>query len=325
MRRRALLPALAGLPLIAKAHHAKAQPAWVPDHPIRLLVGFAAGGSTDTTGRVVAQALSTAFNQSVVVENRTGAGGNIASEYVAHSAPDGYTLVMGSMGTHATNQALYSNMGFHVGRDFAPLSLVARSANLLVAHPDFPARSVRDVIAMAKARPGEVTCGTAGAGSSQHLSMAVFEHLAGIRFNQVAYRGGAPAMLDLIGGRVSLVFAPVVESIQQVRAGQARALGITKAQRSPELPQVPPIREQLPGYEFTSWLGVFAPAGTPDNVVASLSNVIATAMRTPEMQARMAQLGYDAVGSTAEEFATFQAAEITRTAELVRLSGAKVE
>lgn len=330
MQRRVLLSALASLPVTGRAQaqsrvQDKAPAAWVPDRPIRLLVGFAAGGSTDTTGRVVAQALGIAFNQSVVVENRVGAAGNIASEYVARSAPDGYTLVMGSMGTHATNQALYRNMSFHVERDFTAISLVVRSSNLLVVHPDFPARSVREVIALAKAKPGEVTCGTAGAGSSQHFAMALFEHQAGIRFNQVAYRGGAPAMLDLVGGRVNLVFAPVVESIQQVRAGQVVALGISKAQRSPELPDVPSIGEQLPGFEFASWLGVFAPAGTPAPIVARLSQTIATAMKAPEMRLRMTQLGYDAVGSTAAEFAAFQTAELPRTAELVRLSGAAVE
>jgi tripartite-type tricarboxylate transporter receptor subunit TctC len=178
MRRRTLLPALClpclpwgtGLTFIPRA---TAQPAWAPDRPIRILVGFAAGGSTDTTARVVAQALGAALNQSVVVENRAGAGGNIASEYVAHSPPDGYTLVMGSMGTHATNQALYRNLSFHVARDFAPVSLVALSSSLLVVHPAFAPRSVTELIALAKAKPGEVTCGTAGAGSSPWRSSRI--------------------------------------------------------------------------------------------------------------------------------------------------------
>jgi tripartite-type tricarboxylate transporter receptor subunit TctC len=323
MLRRSLLAGLA-LPALVPAP-ALAQAAWRPERPIRMLVGFAAGGSTDTTARVVAQALTEAFGQQVVVENRTGAAGNIASEAAARATPDGYTLVTGSMGTHATNQALYRTMSFHVARDFAPVSLVCTSSNLLVVHPDFPPRTVAELIARCQAEPGVVTCGTAGAGSSQHFAMALFEHQAKVRFNQISYRGGAPAMVDLVGGRVNCVFSPVVECIQQVKAGQCRALGISKATRSAELPEVPSIGETVPGYDFSSWLGVFAPAGTPAPVVAALSRAIAEAMKTPAMRARMTQLGYDAVGSTPEEFAAFQQRELVRTAELVRLSGASVE
>jgi tripartite-type tricarboxylate transporter receptor subunit TctC len=308
---------------------ARAQPistgGWSPDRPVRLLVGFAPGGSTDTTARVVAQAITPGLGQSVLVENRTGAGGNVASEYVARSAPDGYTLVMGSLGTHATNQALYRNLPFHVVRDFAPVSLVALSSGLLVVHPSVPVRSVTELIARARANPGGLSCGTGGSGSSQHFAAALFEHQAGVRFTQVSYRGGAPAMADLLSGRIDLIFAPVVEAIQQVRSGQLRPLGITRRERSAQLPEVPAIGEELPGYVFTSWLGLFAPAGTPAPVVARLSREVALAARTPQMRERMEQLGYEPVGSTPEEFATFQAAELPRVAELVRLSGATVE
>jgi tripartite-type tricarboxylate transporter receptor subunit TctC len=318
----ALLAPWAGLPLQPRAARAQA---WNPDRPIRMLVGFAAGGSTDTTARIVAQAITPALGQSVLVENRTGAGGNVASEAAARAAPDGYTLIMASMGTHAVNQSLYRNLPFHVAKDFAPVSLVALSHSLLVVHPSLPVRSVTELVALARAKPGGLNAGTGGSGSSQHFSLALFEHQAGVRFTQVHYRGGAPAMADLVSGRVDLVFAPVVESIQQVRAGQVRPLGITRKERSPQLPDVPAITEEVPGYVFTSWLGVFAPAGTPAPVLARLSEAIQTAMRVPAMQDRMAELGYDAVGSTAEEFASFQQAEITRTAELVRISGAMVE
>ncbi|MCB4824162.1 Bug family tripartite tricarboxylate transporter substrate binding protein [Roseicella aerolata] len=326
MHRRTLLPGLfapwAGLSLLPIAAHAQG---WAPDRPVRMLVGFAAGGSTDTTARIVAQAITPALGQSVLVENRTGAGGNVASEVAARSAPDGYTLVMGSMGTHAVNQALFRTLPFHVAKDFAPVSLVALSHNLLVVHPALPAQSVTELVALAKARPGGLNAGTGGSGSSQHFAAALFEHQAGVRFTQVHYRGGAPAMADLVSGRVDLVFAPMVESIQQVRAGQVRALGISRAERSPYLPEVPTISEQVPGYVFRSWLGVFAPAGTPPAVVARLSQEIQAAMRVPAMRERMAELGYDAVGSTPEEFASFQQVEIARTAELVRISGATVE
>lgn len=331
MQRRTLLPALGvlpwtclplGLPLLPRAARAEA---WTPDRPIRLLVGAAAGGSTDTTARIVAQAITPALGQSVVVENRSGAGGNVASEAVARSAPDGATLVMASMGTHAVNQSLYRTLPFHVARDFSAVSLVVLSHALLVVHPSLPVRSVTELVALAKARPGGLNAGTGGSGSSQHFALALFEHRTGLRFTQVHYRGGAPAMADLVSGRVDLVFAPVVESIQQVRAGQVRALGITRKDRSTFLPEVPAIGEEVPGFSFTSWLGVFAPAGTPAPVVARLSETIQAAIRVPAIRQRMAELGYDAVGSTAEEFAAFQRAEIERTAELVRLSGAAVE
>ena len=322
MHRRTLLPALAALPLLPRAAHSQS---WTPDRPIRMLVGFAAGGSTDTTARIVAQAITPALGQSVLVENRTGAGGNVATEAAARAAPDGYTLVMASMGTHAVNQSLYRTLPFHVARDFAAVSLVALSHSLLVVRPDLPVRSVAELIALAQAKPGGLNAGTGGLGSSQHFAAVLFEHATGIRFTQVHYRGGAPAMSDLVSGRVDLIFAPVVESIQQVRAGQVRALGITRRDRAPNLPEVPTIREAVPGFVFTSWLGVFAPAGTPAPVVARLSAEIQAAMRVPAMHDRMADLGYDAVGSTAEEFATFQQAEIARTAELVRISGATVE
>jgi tripartite-type tricarboxylate transporter receptor subunit TctC len=323
MKRRAILPLLAAAPFLPSALRAAED--WTPDRPIRLLVGFAPGGSTDTTARVVAQAITPGLGQSVLVENRTGAGGNVASEHVARSAPDGYSLVMGSMGTHAVNQALYRNLPFHVARDFAPVSLVALSSALLVVHPSLPVRSVTELIARARAQPGGLNCGTGGSGTSQHFAAALFEHQAGVRFTQVSYRGGAPAMADLVSGRLDLVFAPVVESIGQVRAGQVRALGITRRERAPQLPEVPAIAEELPGYVFTSWLGVFAPAGTPGPAVARLSREIAAAMRVPAVRERMQGLGYEPVGSTAEEFASFQAAELPRVAELVRLSGATAE
>ncbi|UPY35734.1 tripartite tricarboxylate transporter substrate binding protein [Sediminicoccus sp. KRV36] len=304
---------------------ARAQPAWAPDRPIRLLVGFAPGGSTDITARIVAQGISGGLGQSVLVENRTGAAGNLANEHVARSTPDGYSLVMGSMGTHATNQALYRSLSFHVVRDFAPVSLVALSACLLVVRADLPVQSVAELIARAKSAPGSLNCGIAGAGSSQHFAAALFEHQAGIRFTQVAYRGGAPAMADLVSGRLDVMFTPVVEAVEQVRSGQVRALGITRQGRSAQLPEVPAVGEALPGYVFNSWLGVFAPAGTPAPVVLRLSREISTALATPAVRGRMEQLGYEVVGSTPEEFAAFQAAELPRVTELVRISGASVE
>lgn len=322
LTRRSLAPLLAAFP---SALAAQSAPVWNPDRPIRFLVGFAAGGSTDTTARVVAQAITAGMGQPVLVENRTGAAGNIASEYVARSAPDGHTLVVGSMGTHATNAALYRNMSFDVVRDFAPISLVALSSSLVALHPAQPFRRISELIAFARANPGKLNCGIAGAGSSQHFAAATFEHAANVRFTQVSFRGGAPAMAELASGRIDVVFSPVVEAIELVRGGQVRALAITRAQRSPQLPDLPTVAEDLPGYTFASWLGVFAPAGTPAPIVERFSREIAAAMRRPEVRARMEMLGYEAVGSTAEEFATFQRAELPRVTEMVRISGAVVE
>ncbi|MES2710249.1 MAG: tripartite tricarboxylate transporter substrate binding protein [Pseudomonadota bacterium] len=322
LTRRSLAPILAAFPTALAAQSA---PTWNPDRPIRMLVGFAAGGSTDTTARVVAQAITPGMGQQVLVENRTGAAGNIASEHVARSAPDGYTLVMASMGTHATNAALYRNMSFDVVRDFAAVSLVAMSSNLIALHPSQPFRRVSELIAYARANPGKLNCGIAGAGSSQHFAAAMFEHAAGVRFTQVSFRGGAPAMSELASGRIDLVFSPVVEAVELVRGGQVRALAITRAQRAAQMPDLPTVSEDLPGYTFSSWLGVFAPAATPAPVILRLSREIAAAMRRPEVRARMESLGYEPVGSTPEEFAAFQRAEMPRVAEMVRISGATVE
>jgi tripartite-type tricarboxylate transporter receptor subunit TctC len=327
MRRRVALPALAGLCLLprdVRAQEARRQP-WAPDHPIRLVVGFAAGGSTDTAARILAQAITPGLGQSVLVENRTGAVGNVASEAVARSSPDGYTLVMASMGTHAVNQALYKSLPFHVARDFAPVSLMVYSTTVVVVHPSVPVNSMPELIALAKARPGGLNCGTGGSGSSQHFAAAQFENAAKVKFTLVHYRGGAPANADLVSGRVDVVFSPIIEAIQQIRAGQMRAVGVTSPERSALMPEVPAIAETVPGFVFRSWLGVLAPAGTPAPVIGRLSAEIQAAMRVPAMKERVAGLGYEAVGSTPEEFAEFQAREIARTAELVKISGATVD
>lgn len=327
MQRRRLLPLLAAAPFAPALGRAQPAPAgaWSPDRPIRFIVGFAPGGSTDTTARVVAQGITAGLGQPVVVENRTGAAGNIATEHVARSTPNGYTLVVASMGSHATNAALYRNLTFDVVRDFTPVSLIALSACLLVVHPSLPVRNVEELIARAKANPGGLNCGIAGPGSSQHFAAALFEHRAGVRFTQPSYRGGAPAMADLVSGRLDLMFTPVVETIQQVRSGQVRALGTTRRDRSAQLPDIPAIAEALPGYAFNSWLGLFAPAGTPAPAVDRIAREVAAALRTPQTRDRMEQLGYEPVGSTPEEFATFFKGELPRVAELVRISGASVD
>ena len=322
IRRRGLLAALPLLPAAASAQTAAT--GWNPDKPIRMLVGFSAGGSTDTTARIIAQAISPGLGQQVVVENRTGAGGNVASEAAARSAPDGYTLVMGSMGTHTANQALYKDLPFHVVNDFAAVSLVALSYALLVVHPSVPVKTVAELIAYAKANPGKLNAGTGGGGTSQHFAASVFEHVAGVKFTMVHYRGGAPAAQDLVAGRVDLIFAPTVEVLAMVRAEKLRAIATSRPKPLDVLPEVPTIVAALPGYEFRSWLGVFAPAGTPAPVLGRLSREIAAAVARPEVAEKLAALGYEPVGSTAEEFAAFQRAELPKMVEMVRISGATV-
>ena len=323
MKRRDLLAGLAALPLLPRT--AGTQTAdWTPDRPIRLLVGFAAGGSTDITGRLMALTMAN-IGQPVVVENRVGAAGNLATEHVARSAPDGHTLIVASMGSQAVNAALYRNLPFDPVRDFVAVSLFVKSSNLLVVHPSVQARNVAELVAFARANPGRLNVGIAGAGSSQHFAAALFEHQANVRFTHIIYRGGAPAMTDLVAGRVDVIFSPVVETLQQVRAGQVRALGISREQRSPEFPDIPAIAESVPGYSFGSWLGLFAPAGTPPAAVQRISREVTAGLRNPQIRERVQQLGYEPVGSTPEEFTAFFAAEMPRVAELVRLSGARVE
>ena len=322
MNRRTLL---AGIAAFAASRPAIAQGQWNPDRPIRLVVPFAPGGSTDVTARLVAEAIAPRLGQPVIIENRPGAGGNIGSEAVARAAPDGHTLVMGTSSTHATNPALYRNLPYQPLRDFAPVGQVAFIPNLLVVNLEVPARDLPSLIALAKARPGTLNFGNAGSGTSQHLSAAMIASRAGIEVTHVAYRGGAPAVTDLLGGKIQAMAAPLVEVIAHVQANRLRAIGVTTARRSSLLPEVPTIAETIPGFEVALWNGILAPAGTPAAAVQRISAAIAEAMRTDDMRAKLAQQGSEPVGSTPEQFAAFIAAEIPKWAELVRISGATVE
>jgi tripartite-type tricarboxylate transporter receptor subunit TctC len=302
---------------------AQAQARWTPDKPVRLVVPFAAGGSTDVSARLVGQALGERLGQLVVVDNRAGAGGNIGAEAVARAEPDGYTLILATSSTHATNAALYRRLSFNPVRDFTPISQIAFIPNLLV--PDVPANSVAELVAYAKARPGQLNYGSGGAGTSLHLAAAVFAQRAGIDMVHVPYRGGAPVAADLVSGKIQVSFSPLVEVLQQVRAGKLRALGVTTARRSALLPEVPAISEVIPGYEVALWNGIMGPAGLPAPVVARLGSEIAAIVGSPDMRARLAEQGSDPVGSTPQEFAAFVAAEQPKWAELVRISGATVD
>ncbi|MBW8268671.1 Bug family tripartite tricarboxylate transporter substrate binding protein [Caldovatus aquaticus] len=262
MKRRSLLAALAATPLVPRAAGAQ-QGQWQPDRPIRIVVPFAPGGATDTMARLVAEAISGPLGQSVVVENRTGAGATIGAEYVARSAPDGYTLLMGTNTPMAAAPAIHPNLSYDPLRDFAAVSIVALSPNMAAVHPSVPANTLQEFIAYARANPGKVSYGSAGVGSSQHIAGALLAHMAGLEMTHVAYRGGAPAALDLIAGRVQLVINPLIEVLPYIREGKIRPLGATTRQLHVLFPDLPSIGGVLPGFEVASWQGPFAPARTP--------------------------------------------------------------
>ena len=325
MRRRTLLAALAAAPA-AYERSARAQaPVWAPERPMRLIVSFAAGGSTDVTARLIAQALSERLGQPVVVENRPGAAGNIGAEAAARSAPDGHTLFMAVSGIMAANKALYRKLPFDPERDFTPISQVAFIPNLVVVHPEVPANNLAELIAYAKANPGKLNYGSAGAGTSLHLAAPLLASRAGIEMVHVPYRGGAPAATDLLAGKIHVIASPMVEVITYVQAGKLRPLAVTTAHRSPALPEVPTVAETLPGFEVALWNGIVGPAGMPQAAVARLSTEIGSVLRTPEMRRKLAEQGSEPAPSTPEEFAAFIHAEIPRWAEIVRISGAVLE
>lgn len=296
-----------------------------PTKPVTIIVPFSAGGTTDILARIVGQYLGTKFGESVVIENRDGAGGNIGTQTAARAKADGYTLLMGTVGTHAINPALYSKLNFDHIKDFQPLTRVAMVPNLLVVNPERPYRSVQELIEYAKANPGEIAFASSGNGSSIHLSGELFKLMAEVDMLHVPYRGSAPAVTDLLGGQVDIMFDNMPSAIQHVRNGTLVPLAVTPAQRSPELPEIPTIAEAgVPGYEATSWFGLFAPAGTPDDVVKVLHEAIAEALKDPEVIEKFSAQGAQVHSETPEEFAEFIAAETAKWADVVKKSGATV-
>lgn len=322
MMRRAISLAMAlALALVGAA---QAETAW-PSKPIKIIVGYAPGGSTDVTARIIGQALSERLGQPVIIENRPGAAGNIGADGTAKADPDGYTLTLATSSTMAANASLYKSLPFDVQADFAPIALTAFIPNLLVVHPSVPAGNLKEFVAYAKANPGQLNFGSAGNGSSQHLSGELFNALAGVRMIHVAYRGGAPAVNDLLGGQIQVIFAPLVEVIQQVRGDKLRALGITTAKRSPLLPEIPAIGETLPGYEITLWNGLLAPAKTPPEIIDRINRATVDALRSEEVKAKLAEQGSTPVGGTPAEFKAFIASELVKWRKLVEISGATVQ
>ena len=296
-----------------------------PTKPVTIIVPFSAGGTTDILARIVGQYLGTKFDQSVVIENRDGAGGNIGTQTAARAKADGYTLLMGTVGTHAINPALYSKLNFDHIEDFQPLTRVAMVPNLLVVNPERPYRSVQELIDYAKANPGEVAFASSGNGSSIHLSGELFKLMAGVDMLHVPYRGSAGAVTDLLGGQVDIMFDNMPSAIQHVRNKTLVPLAVTPAERSPELPDTPTIAEAgVPGYEATSWFGLFAPAGTPEDVVKVLHEAIVEALKDPEVIEKFQAQGAQVTIDTPEQFAEFIAAETEKWADVVKRSGATV-
>ncbi len=313
---------LIGLALLALGGPALAQMAAQP--PIRILVGAPAGGTTDTMARTLAQALGSQLGRVVVVDNRPGAGGNIAAEAVAKATPDGNTLLM-SFTSHAINASLYPKLPFDPLKDFTPLTMVSTSPSVLVAHPRVPAGSVKELIALAKARPGQLNFAIGAMGSSLHLAGDAFKMKAGVYIVNIPYRGTAPAVQDLLAGQVELMFAAVGNVQQHIRAGKLKALGVTSTSRLPVLPEVPTIAETLPGYESSAWFGLFGPARLPAELTRRLSDAARAAVQSPEVRRRIEHEGATPVGNSPEAFAQFVESEIQRWGVVVRYAGAKPE
>ena len=295
-----------------------------PQPPIKILVGAPAGGTTDTMARALAQVLGTQLGRTVLVENRPGAGGNLAADAVAKATPDGNTLLM-SFTSHAINASLYPSLPFDPVKDFTPLTMVSTSPSLLVAHPKVPANNVKELIALAKAKPGQMNFAIGALGSSLHMAGDAFKMKSGAYIVNIPYRGTAPAVQDLLAGQVDLMFAAVGNVQSHIKAGKLKALGVTSNKRLPAYPDVPTIGESLPGYESSAWFGLFGPARMSPELVRRLSDAARSAVQSPEVKRRIENEGATPVGNSPEEFARFVESEILRWRVVVQYAGAKPE
>jgi tripartite-type tricarboxylate transporter receptor subunit TctC len=275
-----------------------------PSRPVRILVGFPPGGTNDIHGRLVAQLLSERLGKQFIVENRPGAGGNLATEAAVRATPDGYTLLLASA-TDSWSAALYNNLNFNFIRDVAPVASIGRTAGILVAHPSFPMTTVRELIAYAKANPGKITVASSGLGSGPHIYWELFKSMASVDMLHVPYRGGAPALTGLLGGQVQVMFATLASSIEYVRSGQLRALGVTSGGRSEALPDVPTVGEFVPGYEATGWMGIVAPKNTPAEIIDTLNREANAELADPKMKARITGLGSTVFANSPADFGRF--------------------
>jgi len=297
-----------------------------PAKPIRIIVPFPPGGIADLFARVIGQKFSETWGQPGVVDNRPGAGGNIGADIVAKSPPDGYTLVTGSIGTHAVNVSLFSKLPYDPIRDFAAVSLIMEAEGLLVVHPSVPVKTVKELIAFAKARPGQIAYASAGYGTAAHLSGELFKSMAKVNMVHVPYKGNVPAITDLIAGQTSLLFATMPTVLPQVQAGRLKALAVTSSSRSPVVPELPTIAEAaLPGFSVTNWIGFFAPAGTPRDVVLKLNGEVVRIMQAPDIQKRLTAEGAKFSPWTPDQFTAFVKTEIAKWAKVVKEAGIRVD
>ena len=314
--------ALATILLCAVAG-AFAQP--YPVKSIRVIAGFPPGSGADITARVIGARLGEALGQQIVVDNRPGAASNIAAELAAKSPPDGYTLFIGTV-ANTINATLYSKLPFDFARDFAPVALTTAAPNVLVLHPSVPAKSVKELIALAKSQPGQLNFASAGTGTAPHLSGELFNAMAGVKMVHIPYKGSPPAVTDLLAGEVALMFSPSSTVLPHVRTGRLRALAVTTTSRLPSLPELPTVAESgLEGYETITWFGFVAPARTPQSVVARLNAEIVKVLALPEVRSQFATQGIETYGGTPDQFASYIRDEIAKWAKVIRLSGAKAE
>jgi tripartite-type tricarboxylate transporter receptor subunit TctC len=316
---------LAALVSTATFAAAAAEPAY-PTRPVRFIVPFAPGGSTDTLARTLAQRLSDVLGQQVVVDNRSGGNGNIGTEIVARAAPDGHTIVLGYIANLGIGPSLYAKLPFDPVKDFAPITLLAVAPNILVAHPSVPVKNVRELVAYAKANPQKVNYASAAVASLGHLAGELLNSSAGIQMQHVPYKGSGQAVIDLLAGQVQVMFSGMSSVMPHLKSGKLRALAVTGAQRSAAVPEVPTIAESgFPGFEATAWYGVLAPAGTPKAIVTRLHDEIVGALKVPEVKERLEMVGFELVGGTPEAFGAYIKSEIKKWAQVVKTAGIKAE
>lgn len=323
LRRRTFLSLAAGAaawPTAARMARAQGY----PSRPVRIIVGFPPGGATDIQARLMGQWLSERLGQQFIIENRAGASGNIGTEAVAKAPADGYTLLQ-IVTPHAINAALYTNLSFDFIRDIAPVICVARLAYVVVVHPSVPATTIPELIAYAKANPGKINYGSAGPGTPQNIACELFKMMAGVNLVHVPYRGGAPAVTDLVGGHLQVIFCPVSEGIEHIKAGKLRALGVTTAARLDVFPDVPTVGDFVPGYEASGFAGIGVPRGTPAEIVGLLNKELNAGLADPKVRARITELGGTVLGGSAAEFGTIIAEATEKWGRVIKFAGIKIE
>ncbi|MGZ8153706.1 MAG: Bug family tripartite tricarboxylate transporter substrate binding protein [Burkholderiales bacterium] len=297
-----------------------------PVKPVRMVIPFPPGGTTDILGRIASQKLSEALGQQVVPDNRSGASGNIGTEQVAKAPPDGYTLLTAPGSTLTIHPSLYAKLGFDPLRDFAPVTILAGVPNLLVVHPSLPVRNVKELIALAKSKPDQLNYASTGAGQSTHLSMELFKNMAGVKIVHVPYKGSAPAVTDLLGGHVPMMFDNMPSALPHVKAGKLRALGVSTSKRSPTAPDVPTVAESgLPDFDVTVWFAVLAPAATPRDIVTRLNRVLVKALQGADVREKLASQGAEPIGNTSEQFTGQIKADLAKWAKVVKAANIKLD